>query len=385
MNKFDLVILAGGKGTRIKKYLNKNSKPMLKFFGYHFLDLILATTSKFLFNNIFILAGYRGQQIKKRYDNKKINLSNIKVIVEKIPKGTGGSLNLVKEKIKNDFFLINGDSIFDINFFELIHNLRNKSIGSMALVKNDYYKQNKKLSSLDIDKKENRVIQKKNSKFMNGGVYFFKKNFLNKIKKNNFSLENELLPNLISRNKIHGKIFNNFFIDIGTPKNLMVAKKLLKKKFFKPAIFLDRDGVLNYDKGYTYRLKDLKIINKTIKYLKKKKNFNFFVVTNQSGIGRGIYSEDKFYKFQNHLYNKLLNKKIFINDTIFCPHHPDANLLKFKLKCKCRKPKNGMIEELKKRWFIDIKKSLFIGDSLTDKLAAKKSKVKFINIQNIKN
>ena len=83
----------------------------------------------------------------------------------KIPKGTGGSLNLVKEKIKNDFFLINGDSIFDINFFELIHNLRNKSIGSMALVKNDYYKQNKKLSSLDIDKKENRVIQKKNSKF----------------------------------------------------------------------------------------------------------------------------------------------------------------------------------------------------------------------------
>ena len=125
MNKFDLVILAGGKGTRIKKYLKNNSKPMIKFFGYHFLDLILAITSKFLFKNIFILAGYKGEQIKKRYNNKKINLSNIKVIVENKPKGTGGALKLVKEKIKNDFFLINGDSIFDINFFDLIHNLKN--------------------------------------------------------------------------------------------------------------------------------------------------------------------------------------------------------------------------------------------------------------------
>ena len=97
MNKFDLVILAGGKGTRIKKYLNKNSKPMIKFFGYYFIDFILSITSKFLFRNIYILAGYRGKQIKKYYHNKKINLSKIKVLVEKKPKGTGGALLLVKK------------------------------------------------------------------------------------------------------------------------------------------------------------------------------------------------------------------------------------------------------------------------------------------------
>ena len=385
MNKFDLVILAGGKGTRIKKHLNKNSKPMIKFFGYYFIDFILSITSKFLFRNIYILAGYRGEQIRKYYHNKKINLSKIKVLVEKKPKGTGGALLLVKKKIKNDFFLINGDSIFDINFFDLIPGIKNKSIGSIALVKNKNYKQNKKLSSLDINKKDKKVIFKKNSKFMNGGVYFFKKKFLSKIKKNNFSLENDLLETLISQNKIYGKIFNNFFIDIGTPKNLMIAQKVLKQKFFRPAIFLDRDGVLNYDKGYTYKVKDLRLISKTIKFLKKKRNFNFFVVTNQSGIGRGIYNEDRFYKFQNVLYNKLLNKKIYINDTVFCPHHPDAKLIKFKIICKCRKPKIGMIEELKKRWFIDIKNSLFVGDSLADKLAAKNSNIKFVNILNIKN
>ncbi len=385
MNRLDLVILAGGKGTRIKKYLNKNSKPMIKFFGYYFIDLILSITSKFLFKNIYILAGYRGDQIKKYYNNKKINLSKIKVLVEKEPKGTGGALMLVKKKIKNDFFLVNGDSIFDINFLDLIPHIKNKSIGSIALVKNKNYKQNKKLSSLDINKKNKKVVFKKNSKFMNGGVYFFKKKFLTKIKKNKFSLENDLLKKLIKENKINGKIFNNFFIDIGTPKNLMIAKKVLKKQFFRPAIFLDRDGVLNYDKGYTHKVKDLRLIHKTIKFLKKKRNFNFFVVTNQSGIGRGIYNEDRFYEFQNILYNKLLNKKIYINDTVFCPHHPDSELIKFKLICRCRKPKIGMIEELKKRWFIDFKNSLFIGDSLTDELAAKKSKVKFINIQNIKN
>ena len=69
---YDLIILAGGKGTRIKKYLNKNSKPMIKFFGYYFIDFILSITSKFLFRNIYILSGYRGEQIKKYYHNKDI-------------------------------------------------------------------------------------------------------------------------------------------------------------------------------------------------------------------------------------------------------------------------------------------------------------------------
>jgi D-glycero-D-manno-heptose 1,7-bisphosphate phosphatase len=378
----DLVILAGGKGTRISKYLKKYPKPMAKFFGYYFLDLIFFTVSKFLFKNIYIIAGHKGTQIKNRYDKKKINLSNIKVIVERKLKGTGGALNEIKNKIKNNFFLINGDSIFDINFFDLSKNIKKDSIGVIALVKNKNYIENKKLSSLDLNLKQ-QVIFNKNSKLMNGGIYFFKKKFLKLIKNNFFSLENDLLNQLIIKKKIEGRIFKNFFLDIGTPKNLQLGKNFLKKKFYKPAIFLDRDGVLNYDKGYTYKPKDLKIIGKTLQFLRKKKNYYIFIVTNQSGIARGFFNLNQFFNFQNFLLDKLLLKRIFINDFVFCPHHPQAKLIKYKKNCSCRKPNVGMFRKLMSLWPVNLKKSIFIGNSQVDRDAAQKLKIKFININDI--
>ena len=218
---------------------------------------------------------------------------------------------------------------------------------------------------------------------MNGGVYFFKKKFLKLIKNKFSSLENDLLRDLIIKKKIEGRFFKNFFLDIGTPKNFKMAKNFLKTQFYKPAIFLDRDGVLNYDKGYTYKLKDLKIISKTVKFLRKKKNFYNFIVTNQSGIARGFFNVNQFFNFQNFLLDKLLLKKIFINDMAFCPHHPHAKLIKYKKNCRCRKPNVGMFKKLITSWPLDLRKSIFIGDSRVDKEAAQKLKIKFININDI--
>ena len=381
----DLIILAGGKGTRIKAKLKNSSKPMVKIGDRNFLDYLLMNVSKFQFEKIFIIAGHKGHQIKKKYDGKIYNLALVKVIVEEKLKGTAGSLFEIKNKIKNNFFIINGDTIFNINLLKLPELVKSKSICSMALVKNNNYISNSKLINLNLDKRFNVVSTYKKTRLMNGGVYFFKKNFLKLIKNQKASLENDILPKLIKKKMITGKIFKEYFLDIGTLKNLNTAKQKIPNLFNKPAIFLDRDGVINLDTGHLYQKKKLFFIKKTLKLLKKNKyrNYYFFVITNQSGISKAIYKESEFINFQRYIQSELSKKNIFIDDIRYCPHHPQGKILKFKKICSCRKPKNKMITDILKKWQINKEKSFFIGDKITDYKAAKLSKLKYYNINDI--
>ena len=139
------------------------------------------------------------------------NFVKVECIVEKRPLGTGGAISQLKNRIKNNFILINGDSYFEYDFLKFISSFpHKKSICKIALIKNKNYKSNKKLHCLDLDKKKRLIINNK-SKYMNAGIYYFNKQIFNYIKKNRFiSLEDEILPNLIKRNKIVAQKFNGF-------------------------------------------------------------------------------------------------------------------------------------------------------------------------------
>ena len=113
-NKIDLVILAGGKGTRIKTFLKSIPKPLFKFKDISFLQILLNNYCKYPFENIYILCGYKGDKIYNEFNNKLINFVKIKCIIERKPLGTAGALNGLKKIIKNDFFLVNGDSFCEV-------------------------------------------------------------------------------------------------------------------------------------------------------------------------------------------------------------------------------------------------------------------------------
>ena len=133
-----------------------------------------------------------------------------------------------------------------------------------------------------------------------------------------------------------------------------------------PAVFLDRDGTLIQEKNYLRRIADLKFIKGAIEAVKllRTKGFKIFVVTNQSGIARGYFSEKKLLQIHNSLEKKLSQKGAWIDGIYYCPHGPDDN-------CSCRKPKTAMVRRAQREHKINLKKSYVIGDHPADFMLAK--------------
>ena len=284
--------------------------------------------------------------------------------------GTGGALYKLKNKIKKDFFLINGDTYLDVN----LNNFYKKKIKPDLQIWVSK-KNSSKDNNLNINRKKIIYYENKGP-YVSAGLYFLKAKILKDIKYKYSSLEEDILKPLINKKKVNGEIIKNKFIDIGTHKNLKLIKKELSKS--KKGIFLDRDGVINEDHGYTHKIKEFKFKKNIINYLLSlSKNYHFFIVTNQAGIAHGKFRLNEMLKFYNYIKYKLSENDILIDDMRFCPHHPNAKILKFKKKCKNRKPNNGMLLSIIKFWNIDIKKSFMIGDKISDQKAADKTNMKY--------
>jgi D-glycero-D-manno-heptose 1,7-bisphosphate phosphatase len=146
----------------------------------------------------------------------------------------------------------------------------------------------------------------------------------------------------------------------------------------KPAVFLDRDGVLNIDKGYVYRKEDFIWIDGAKEAVKLLNDLNFyvFVVTNQSGVARGYYTEDDIQKLHQWMNEELSKIGASVNGFYYCPHLPEAVIEKYRVSCDCRKPAPGLILQAMNDWPIDREKSLMIGDNNKDIEAAKNAGIK---------
>ena len=381
MKNLSLAILAGGKGSRIKKFSNNYPKPMVKFNNIHFLQYLINIYTKYPIDKIYILTGYKSDIIFKKFHNKTFNFTKIICLKEKKFMGTGGALFKLKSKVK-DFILVNGDTIFDIDLINFFKSISKQKIGSLALTSMDKNTNNYKLNNLSIN--SGTLIYKRKSMLMNGGVYFFRKKIFRYLKNEPLSLEDDLLPKFIQNKKLTAKKYKKFFLDIGTPKYIRSAHKKLKRYFYKPAVFLDRDGVINYDNGYVYKKKDFKFrkgVLKGLKYLIKK-NYYIFLITNQAGIAKGYYKETDFKKLHIYLKNYLSKNNIYFNDVQYCPFHPKGKIKRYKRKSSLRKPGNQMIKNIFKNWIVDKQNSFMIGDKISDELCAKRSKINFFYAKN---
>ena len=152
----------------------------------------------------------------------------------------------------------------------------------------------------------------------------------------------------------------------------------------RSAVFLDRDGTINYDYGYVHKFSNFKFrphVIKGLKYLSKKK-YLIFIVTNQAGVGKGKFKLSDLLLLHKKLKKFLKRKKIIINGIEYCPYHPKSKIKEYRKKTNYRKPGNLMIKKILKKWDIDIKLSFMLGDKKSDKIAASKSKLYYQHVSN---
>lgn len=143
------------------------------------------------------------------------------------------------------------------------------------------------------------------------------------------------------------------------------------------AVFIDRDGVINEDRGFVHRIEDLVLIPGAVDALRQLQEAGYLlvVITNQSGIARGLYTEADYQAFTRHLVHVLASGGVTLDAIEHCPHLPDAHVLQYRMDCACRKPRPGMILRAAGRLGIELSTSILIGDRISDVQAGRSAGV----------
>lgn len=367
------VILVGGLGTRLNDRTRNTPKPMLDVGGQPFLDYLVDEVARHGFTDIVLLAGHLGDQVEARYQNCNWRESVVRVLREPEPLGTGGALRFALPHLDAAFLLANGDTFFDINL--------------RALTEPDIVLPDGIVMGLCSGIEGNRFGRVRFSNGLvhnfhapeegvpgpiNGGISCIGRSVIESLPDGKFSLEGAKFPELARQGRIRGKLFDGYFIDIGVPEDFMRADAELRRRLTRPALFFDRDGVLNKDTCYTHRIGDFVWMEgaKDAIRLCNDHGVLVFVVTNQAGVAHGYYDESAVRKLHAWMNDDLAEVGAHIDAFEFCAHHPQGKVEAYRGACRRRKPAPGMILDILSDWRVDVSRSFLIGDKQSDVAAA---------------
>ena len=365
------VILAGGQGSRLGNLTKKCPKPLLKIKYKPFLFYLINALKLQGFSKFLILTHYLNKNFVDYFRDNFLD-TDIKIIKEKEKLGTGGSIRNAYKSLDKEFLVLNGDTLFDINLRDLIFfakKNKTKAKACVALIKSCNHKE-KYSYILNSDgrvksyKKENKTI-----KYVSGGVYFFKKKFINSLPKKELDLDHDIIKKLFKKKNLYAKLYKKKFIDIGSVKYFNKSQNYIPNIMNKSVCFLDRDGVLNYDYGYVASKSRFKWKKNAIEAIRFLNNNNYYVivVTNQAGIGKGFFSEKKILELHNWINERVFKAGGYISKFYYSPFYKDSAIKKYRKESNLRKPNPGMLIKAFKEFEVFKKKNTFlIGDNITD-------------------
>ncbi len=375
----EAIILAGGFGTRLRTCVSDVPKPLAPVSGKPFICYILDYLYANGVHRAIISTGYMAEKIRDTIGNKYRGMT-VDYSHEVSPLGTGGGIKkALKKCVEEDIAVVNGDTFFDVNLFDMLD--FHKKSGCPVTLAAKHIENAFRSGLLKIENNrlsgflENGVAP---SGYINGGIYFIKRTFLESISEEKFSFENAVLSN--SDNSIGIFASDGYFIDIGIPDDYSRAEKesrrLISRRARK-AVFLDRDGTVNKDTVHLFEKEKFEFLDGADEaiYLLKKSGYLVVIITNQAGIAKGLYKADDADKLHSHMDNLLCKKYSVVADRYYyCPHHPDAVIEDLRINCECRKPKAGLIfravEDFDKIGItINLSQSYTIGNRISDVLA----------------
>ncbi|WP_164718381.1 HAD-IIIA family hydrolase [Bradyrhizobium sp. LVM 105] len=367
------VILVGGLGTRLGERTKTVPKPMLDIGGRPFLDTLIDELVRYgVFDEILLLAGHKAEIVETHYAAAARGQTRIVVSRETEPLGTGGALVHARNLLHDRFLLLNGDSLFDFNLLDLIARAHDGRV-HMALrdgVVEDRYGR----VVLDGDMVRDFIAPGAGATGpVNAGIYVIDKSVLDEIATLPASLEQEVFPSLAKSGALRGTAYRGYFIDIGIPDDFGRADRELRRQLQRPAVFFDRDGVLNHDSGYTFETNKLDWIDGAREAVKAVNDAGYFafVITNQSGVARGYYEEHHVDTLHRWMADQMAEVGAHIDAFEYCPDHPDGTVARYCRVSDRRKPAPGMITDLARRFPIDMTRSMVIGDKESDMEAAR--------------
>jgi len=388
------LILAGGKGTRLKELTRDNiPKPLVNIAGKPLLQYQLEFLAKNNVREVIISVGCGAEAIKTCFgDGKKFGLS-VTYSEETEPLGTAGAFKYAEPLFNDakDILVLYGDIIFDIDLARLMNfHQSHGGLGTLLVHPNDH-PDDSDLLEVDGSHKINKFIPKPHppdqvyQNLVNAAIYILKPeiaSFMESGRKLDFG--RDVFPKWVDEGKdLYAYRSSEYVKDVGSPRRYeevnrdilsgKVGRRNMTRK--QKAVFLDRDGVINEEIDFLCKPEQLKLIDGSAEAVKKlnESEYLVIVITNQSVVARGLCSEQDIAQIHMKLDMLLGEKHAFLDGIYYCPHHPDPGFegenKRYKIECECRKPKTGMIIQASRDFNIDPGKSFIIGDSTRDIMA----------------
>lgn len=371
------VVLCGGLGSRLGALTRDIPKPLLPVGDRPFLEILIQEIARYGVDRFTLLAAYRSERVEafaKALPERLGRPIEVTISIEPEQAGTAGALHHARDRVDEAFFLVNGDSLFDVDLMALQAMLSGAPSAKAAVALRSL-PHAERYDTVDLD---GQVVTRFGSQsasggpaLINGGVYAMRRSIFPELPSGG-SLERDVLPRLAAEGDVRGLASDGFFLDIGVPVDLERAQTAIPNNRRRPAVFFDRDGVLNHDLGHVGtvdRFRWIEGAGDAIGMLNRAGVY-VFVVTNQAGIGKGFYGEDDYHRLSHHIRDDLAGIGAWIDDERYCPDHPEAVLARYRHASSRRKPEPGMLLDLLSAWPIDVVRSVMIGDKPTDLAAA---------------
>ena len=379
--------MSGGLGTRISDLFPDIPKPLIPLCGKPVLEHEIACLREQGFTDLILTVSHMADKIINYFgDGTKFGV-HIEYFVEEEPLGNAGALFRLKDKLTEDFLLLNADSVLNVDFnrFVAFHKAHD-GLATLFAHPNDH-PYDSGLIIVNDDKSVRQWLAKEDKRpefyknRVNAGLHILSPDLLkNEINLPKIDLGRHLLKPLSGTGKMFCYDSPEYVKDMGTPERYkavvrdfeigrVYARNLRNRQ---KAIFLDRDGTINKYAGFLRDIDDfdlLPTVSEAIKMINRS-GYLAIVVTNQPVIARGDVTFNELNEIHNKMETLLGHEGAYLDGIYFCPHHPDSGfdgeVKELKFDCACRKPKPGMLLQAARDFNIDLRRSWIIGDGEHD-------------------